>query len=919
MGALEDLRRRCDELERRLESLAKQAAIEIMPPLRRDTNYEGGTVLSVSIQEPIEIVRLVDGVKHNNRYHAYLRARNADKTFADDARVLLLDSSGSVLLDPNDYYLAVVVRNKLNEPVKETGGRYYVSIVAPNVNNPLTDTTKWVGVTGSIIPTKWSAGNYLAGRLVRHSGSTWIAKVATSGTPGVSSNWLSVTLSDFGTYSREKTYPDVGIYVQEYLPLYAIRAIQDTGAVVRLNGMLPIGGYYGYYSATVEDRDNTNREWDSSFLAWAIDLRGTVSLGTGLTEWRLLGVYCGEEAGGTYYFSLHNNNQGNDLTDTDHWQSTSSDPTTVFTYTANIVDTVDIEDGALAVISEPGDFAGRLKVYVTDANTSITSGLLSIVGTNVNDQALEEGVFINNGGTAVYTTTNAFKTITSMSFSQVLGAAPGDTVRVAVEQYPAGILRSNGGLIYLATVATTTAPPSVDWLEITPSVGGPYSTTTNYSEGAYVQEVRPLYAIRSSDVQSINGDVSAHHRIISGDNVVLCGTLNGVHSLSARLATETQTGVITTTTQYLAGIKHFLSALIVGEGDTSTDWQGVYIGGSPTAMGGYGVSSYIVVPGSAPSEILEYATTGITRSGPIPNYPGVTTGYLHLQVFGGVSGTTVGGLHLVPGNVLGGPLVWKAIFHSAGLDSSLAFPCYSIHNGIALYDGTWGTDACGSVFVGGICTVAGTSVSASVITGTLSAANGGTGLNTAGMTGVAQLNAGVWSVSALNLAGTNVTGQLPASKGGTGLDTSGATGVPSLTAGVWSVGSTLGTTLGGLGLNASTFTLGQIAVANGSGGFVAGDISDIAGTLDINSLSGILDVNKGGTGLDASGFAAGEVTVADGLGGFVAGDLNDIAGILQTSKGGLGIDASGATDGQVIVADGLGGFILTDVIDGGTF
>jgi hypothetical protein len=91
------------------------------------------------------------------------------------------------------------------------------------------------------------------------------------------------------------------------------------------------------------------------------------------------------------------------------------------------------------------------------------------------------------------------------------------------------------------------------------------------------------------------------------------------------------------------------------------------------------------------------------------------------------------------------------------------------------------------------------------VTGTLPAANGGTGLNTSASTGVPTINSGTWSVQS----------QLSPLYGGTGDNTSATTGVPYITTGNWLYESQLSVARGGTG--ASTLTSNGVLYGNGTG------------------------------------------------------------------------------------------------------
>ena len=117
----------------------------------------------------------------------------------------------------------------------------------------------------------------------------------------------------------------------------------------------------------------------------------------------------------------------------------------------------------------------------------------------------------------------------------------------------------------------------------------------------------------------------------------------------------------------------------------------------------------------------------------------------------------------------------------------------------------------------------------------ISAAKGGTGLDTSGLTtGVPSISSGTWSVAArltAALGGTaidtssstgvpsissgtwSVAARLTAALGGTAIDTSSSTGVPSISSGTWSVGATLGVALGGTAI--ASYTAGDLLYASG--------------------------------------------------------------------------------------------------------
>jgi len=117
-------------------------------------------------------------------------------------------------------------------------------------------------------------------------------------------------------------------------------------------------------------------------------------------------------------------------------------------------------------------------------------------------------------------------------------------------------------------------------------------------------------------------------------------------------------------------------------------------------------------------------------------------------------------------------------------------------------------------------------LAASKLTGQVAAANGGTGIDTSGSTGVATVAAGTWSILA----------QLTAALGGTGINTGASTGVPSISAGTWSVAATLTVALGGT--NIASYTAGDMITATGAttlAKLAKGNANDVIGMNNANT------------------------------------------------------------------------------------
>lgn len=178
-----------------------------------------------SAEEPpicgAQVIEIADGVLVHDKFDATIKQRdNGNEAWDADEPIWALDLNDAAALPEGERYPAVFAGH-------EVGGPYFISIVGSNTGQSLADTTRWIElVTEPGDEEAWSAGTYPAGTLKTHSGSTWVAKVATSGTPGVSSDWVQVTLSGAGGYSTVVTY-STGQYVQEVRRLFAFRSSGD--------------------------------------------------------------------------------------------------------------------------------------------------------------------------------------------------------------------------------------------------------------------------------------------------------------------------------------------------------------------------------------------------------------------------------------------------------------------------------------------------------------------------------------------------------------------------------------------------------------------------------------------------------------------------------------------------------------------
>ena len=70
----------------------------------------------------------------------------------------------------------------------------------------------------------------------------------------------------------------------------------------------------------------------------------------------------------------------------------------------------------------------NLVVTIVDVNASITAGTIEIIGTDIDDQVITESYSIV--GNLVYTTTNIFKTVTTITVAGLTGNEGSDTIEV---------------------------------------------------------------------------------------------------------------------------------------------------------------------------------------------------------------------------------------------------------------------------------------------------------------------------------------------------------------------------------------------------------------------------------------------------------------------------------------------------------
>jgi hypothetical protein len=96
----------------------------------------------------------------------------------------------------------------------------------------------------------------------------------------------------------------------------------------------------------------------------------------------------------------------------------------------SIVADVSMANGAQTIAAQP-DFPRKLQVRITDADSSVSAGIVTIVGTDASGNAVSEAVSLT-GGTATKKTANAFAKVTSATISGLAGAAGADHISIGV-------------------------------------------------------------------------------------------------------------------------------------------------------------------------------------------------------------------------------------------------------------------------------------------------------------------------------------------------------------------------------------------------------------------------------------------------------------------------------------------------------
>lgn len=94
----------------------------------------------------------------------------------------------------------------------------------------------------------------------------------------------------------------------------------------------------------------------------------------------------------------------------------------------SIVNAVDITNVVLTIAAQP-DFPRKLQVRIVDANSSVSAGVVTLVGIGARGQAVTQAIPLT-GGTQTVVTTDAYATLTSATVTGAVGNVAGDTIGI---------------------------------------------------------------------------------------------------------------------------------------------------------------------------------------------------------------------------------------------------------------------------------------------------------------------------------------------------------------------------------------------------------------------------------------------------------------------------------------------------------
>lgn len=131
-------------------------------------------------------------------------------------------------------------------------------------------------------------------------------------------------------------------------------------------------------------------------------------------------------------------------------------------------------NGALTLVANSIDYPRKLQVRIVDADTSILTGTVALVGTGSSGEAVSESITMV-GGTATTVTKWAYAALTSATVVAVTGQGAGDTVGIGLGA-PLGLPRGTD-----PTLAHTLTVSKEDVNNVNEAVGTVDSTAGTVS------------------------------------------------------------------------------------------------------------------------------------------------------------------------------------------------------------------------------------------------------------------------------------------------------------------------------------------------------------------------------------------------------------------------------------------------------
>ena len=458
--------------------------------------------------------------------------------------------------------------------------------------------------------------------------------------------------------------------------------------------------------------------------------------------------------------------------------------------------------GADATISLGGNVvtsvANDANVTGSIASNALTLGWTGILGVVRGGTASStlSGLLKGNGTSAIQTAVGGTDYEFPLTFSAGLNRSGNTITNTGVLSLGSGFATTTGTTISFTTSTVTTNGQTLG-LTIVPSAGSLLFTPTISGTLDNTGLTHPSLTVNGTPISlGSSGTITAASSTLLADNNTFLGTNSFSSTITGNISGNAGTvtnGVYTTTfgglfdirlsaTSTLPSITTLANLATVGTIGTGV-WSATKIG---LAYGGTNVD--LSATGGA-SQVLRQSASGAA----------ITVGQLAASDLS--NGTTgIGAVALAGSPTLTGKITLAA---ASSTDLTASASLYTpITSALLLADANklttayGGSGACSNQFVRSI--------------------NG----------------AGV--ATCASVSNSDFNGQLSAAHGGTGIDTSGSSGIAVVDSGVWSASSTLATYRGGTG--ATSLTAGQVLVGSGTGAITSTSTANLKSSLGLNNV-----------------------------------------------------------------------------------